>query len=211
MNNTIQTLAADLKPVKNPLHPGILFVIWSAAALLFLLGAYAFTGWFRPNVITELATSPRYLLQTIVGFTLVFSASFLAFQWARPTDGDNTISFWSVVLLLLFYNLIVISEILYPSLPLSEAGYRPFCAIEVLLFSLAPLALMIKFLKFWAPTQLWKTTLVASIGSVGFSMMMMQLACKYDPVHVLVGHLLPFTIVIIVAPKFSRAILGWRK
>lgn len=198
-DDLIAELAQGLRPVRRALAPATFALAWLAGAWLFSVGFLAAGGPMRPGWLAQLAAHPRLQLEFLLGFAAgglaILGAAQLTVPSPRPVSARATpvlglLAAWSATCLWALWDLPV---------PASMAGKREHCYAEILVCA-APLAVA----GFWlarraAPLARTWTGALLGIASASIPAVWMQLACIYDPAHILVFHLAPVGAVAIVA------------
>lgn len=189
----LDELSADLQPVSR-LSTGASVTLWLIASWAFVVAVTFATGDLRPGWLEQIQRSPRFLAECALGLItgiVVFRTGLLLsvpgrLTWRRAVP--FALSFVAVWIGAYLYGLYV------PALEPSMVGKRPGCFRETFLFASVPLALGLLLVARRAPLQrAWVGALVGA-SSAALPALMMQIACMYDPRHILQFHLMPVVI-----------------
>lgn len=199
----LDDLAADLRPVSR-LSTGAAVVLWLVASWAFVVGVTLATGDMRPGWFGQLTQTPRFLFECAIGF----AAGLLAFRTGMLLSVPGRVAWRRAVPAALAWLLVWIGAYVYglvdPALEPSMVGKRPGCFSETFLFASLPLALGLFLVARRAPLRrAWVGALVGA-ASAALPALMMQVACMYDPKHILQFHLSP-----VVVMAFVGAGIGW--
>ncbi len=83
-------------------------------------------------------------------------------------------------------------------------GKRPFCALEIVVWGLPPVLVGLWLLRRRAAFERAWTGALLGAALPG---LLMQLACMYDPAHILLHHLLPIGALIALGAALAPRIL----
>jgi len=203
----IDELAAELTPVRRPPSLAAGFWLWLLASVAFVTAITLATGPMRPGFAAQLAASPRFALESLLGFGAAALAMLGALRLARPGDnplrtralpGLGLLGLWVIALGVGFVS---------PALEPSMLGKRPHCVIETQLYAVPPLLLGLWLLRRLAPLQRVWTGALAGAGAGALPALIMNFACMYAPQHVLFFHLGPAFLVIGVGAWLGSRVL----
>ncbi|MEM7135170.1 MAG: NrsF family protein [Myxococcota bacterium] len=202
----IDQLAAEPRPAKR-LSTGVAIALWLAASCTFVVGATLATGDLRPGVGEQLRDFPRFAAECALGLV----AGIFVFRTGLLLSVPGRLHWRRAVPLALALIALWIGAYVYglwsPALEPSMVGKRPNCFGETFLFSSFPLALGLLLVARRAPLQrAWVGALVGA-ASTSLPALMMQVACMYDPRHILQFHLLPILIVGLVGGAIGSLVL----
>jgi hypothetical protein len=193
----IDELVGDLGPVRRPTSPAVGAGLWLAAAWATVTVMTLATGAMRAGAMGQLAASPRFLLESLLGFVVGAVALHGALAlgtpaphaWRRIAPGLVAASLWVAALAYGLHD---------PALAPSALGARAHCFAETFLYSLPPLALALVMLRGRAALRRGWTAALAGLAAAAVPALMMEFACMYDPVHILTMHLSPVPVVMVV-------------
>jgi hypothetical protein len=176
---------------------------WLAVAALLVGAATLATGPLRPGLLRQLAAEPGFGVDLLLGL-LASGVAVLGLMRLRvpglalgaraATPALAAWAAWAAWQLL---------ELWRSSAPPSTLGQRDGCVVEVLLFSLVPLALALWMARRAAPLERAWTGLLAGLAAGMLPALAMQLACMEAPLHALALHLAP-----VLAVAAAGALLG---
>jgi len=190
-DRTIRTLVDDLTPTGGPVRSGRTALLWWIAAMIATGIVMAVVQPFRPGFVDQLLTTPRFAFE--IGLGLVVSAAMAqaAFRLGIP---DNR-SPWRrargpLVLLAIWLGLFAIA-IFSPELEPSKAGHRPMCYLEILLYAFPSTLAGLFIVRRWLPLEAATVGAWMGLAAGLVPAFLMQLACMFEPMHVITWHLLP--------------------
>lgn len=205
-NELIADLSRDLAPVRKPPNINRLASAWFLVGAVFVVTATHLAGPVRPGAFSQLAAEPRFLLETLLGVVAIVCTSLLAFRGAVPAALTRRFAMAGTVLMLLWLAQYVVG-LAEPALEPSTLGKRGHCSLEVMVYS-APLILAALFLiRRLYPLGFVRTAMSAGLAAGMIPALYMQLACMYEPVHILSFHVFPGLIMALVAAAIA---LVWR-
>jgi len=203
----IATLVGELRPVRRALSPARFALAWLALAWPLSVALIALVGPMRPGWVSQLIGYPRFGLEFLLGVAagvlgilgvarLSIPGPERAFTRAAPALG--AFAGWIAL---------VVVGVWDPALAPSMLGKRPYCVFEIL-WCAAPLVIG----GFWLARRaavFARGSTGALLGAVAAAIpaAWMQLACMYDPAHILALHLAPVALVALVGAALGRWIL----
>lgn len=202
----VERLAADLQPTHR-LSSSAAIVLWLVLSWLFVIIVTFATGDLRPGFSVQLLHSPRFLIECLLGFGVgvfaIRTAVLLALpgrtNWRRAVPGAlGMVALWAVVYV---YGLVD------PALEPSMVGKRPHCFSETLMFSSIPIALGLLLIARRTSIHRGWTGVLLGVSAASLPALMMQIACMYDPKHILLLHLMPVGIMGIIGGILGKIIL----
>ncbi len=190
----VRELADGLRPVRRPLSPLALTILWIAGAWSFVVAATLATGDVRPGAFSQLSASPRFagemLLGLLVGIVAIHSAAELGVP--RPAPPRRRVAL-AMVLMAGWVGAYVYG-LWDPTLEPSMLGKRAGCSFEVLLFAAPPAVAAAWIVRRSLPlARVWTGGIMAAAAAT-VPALLMQLACMYDPAHILSHHLAPIAL-----------------
>lgn len=205
-DDLIANLSSDLAPVRKIPNVNRLAAAWFLLGAVFVVSATHLAGPVRPGAYSQLMTEPRFLLETLLGVMAILWTSLLAFRGAVPAALTHRFALAGAVLMALWLAQYVFG-LLAPALEPSTLGKRGHCSFEVMLYS-APLILVaLFFIRRLYPLGFVRTALSAGLAAGMMPALYMQLACMYEPNHILSFHIFPGLVMALAAAAIA---LVWR-
>lgn len=202
----IANLSRDLKPVSPAPNINILAMLWVLASAIFVVAVTHMTGPVRPGAFSQLASEPRFLLESLLGIAAIFWTSLLAFRAAIPGSLSRKFAAAGFVLMALWLSQYVIG-LFSAALEPSVLGKRSHCFTETLVYSLPPIVIGLFLIRRLYPMRFVQNAMYISLAAAMLPALYMQLACMYEPSHILGFHILP-ALVMVLAGAAIAAI--WR-
>ena len=195
MNSTreqlISTLSADLRPTLRPAGRAATVALWLFGSALFSAGMLLLDGPFRPGFAQQLASSPRFLLESLLGMVTIVSLGVAGLRLAIPDIRPLRERIgWPLVLLAAWLALYAYG-FHTPSLPPSMDGKRAQCLLESALVGVPALIWGLGLARRWWPLHGAWTGLLLGCASGAMPALLMQWACMYSPAHIFLYHLGP--------------------
>jgi len=186
----ISNLSSKLEPVSAPPNINRLALVWFASSAIYVVAVTQLFGPIRPNAITQLGTEPRFALETMMGVAAILWFSLLAFRSAIPAALSRQFAVAGMVLMALWLAQYVIGFV-SPTLEPSSLGARHHCYIETMVYSLPVILTGLFFVRRLYPLRPVRTAMSISLVAGMLPALYMQLACMYEPAHILAFHILP--------------------
>lgn len=203
----IESLSRDLAPVRRPPSVNLLASIWFLAGAVFVIAAIHLAGPVRPGAFSQLATEPRFLVETMLGVVAILWTSLVAFRGAVPAALTSRFALAGSVLLL-FWLAQYVFGLVEPALEPSELGKRGHCSLEVMIYSVPLILVALYFIRRLYPLGFVRTAMSAGLAAGMMPALYMQLACMYEPVHILSFHIFPGLMMALAAAAMA---LVWRR
>lgn len=199
----IDSLATDLQPVHR-LRVGATVALWLIVAWAFVWVMTLATGDLRPGFVDQLRQSPRYVVECALGFV----AGAMLFHVAILLSVPGAISrpraaLLAIGILVVWFGAFAVG-LAYPALEPSMLGKRPHCFVETFAFSTVPMLLGVWLIARRLPLARGATGALVGGAAASIPAAIMQIACMYDPTHILQYHL---SVVLIVGA--AGAFIGW--
>ncbi len=187
----VRELADGLRPVRRTLSPRSLSLLWLIGAWVFVGAVTLATGAMRPGVLSQLAASPRFLVEIALGLL----AGVAAIRAAAELGVPDVLPPWRraapALLLMAGWLSVYVYGLWNPALEPSMLGKREGCYLEVLGFAAPPLVAALWLIRRAAPLARVWTGAIAGAAAAAIPGLMMQLVCMYEPAHILSYHLAP--------------------
>jgi hypothetical protein len=186
----IGNLVGDLTPVRHAGQTWRSWLVWLAIASLYSAAIVLVTGTVRGNGLTALLDVPAYALEILAATVAIALLSRTALRTAIPDDRSWPRRVALPVLALAAWLAFVVWGLLVePALPASIQDQRPHCFSQALMFSVPSLGLMLWLARGLLPLSPRVTAALAGAAAAALPAVLMQIACKYEPVHALAYHL----------------------
>lgn len=186
----IANLSKDLAPVSPPPNINKVAVVWFLLSAIYVIAVTHVFGPLRSNALSQLATEPRFLLETMLGVAAIFWTSLLAFRSAVPAFLTKRFAIVGMVLMVLWLAQYVIGFI-SPALEPSRLGKRTYCYFETLVYALPVILSGLFLVRRYYPLRPVRTAMFIGLSAGMMPALYMQLACMYEPAHILSFHILP--------------------
>jgi hypothetical protein len=187
----IAQLGADLRPVTKPAGGAAVLALWLLGGGAMSLCALLLAGPFRSGSMQQLAASPRFLLESLLGVVTIVALGVAGLRLAIPTITPlRSRVAWPLVLLAAWLALYAYG-FHAPSLPPSMDGKRAHCVLEAAVDGLPALLWGLWLARRWWPLHGAWTGGLLGLSAGAMPALLMQLACMYSPSHIFLFHLLP--------------------
>jgi len=186
----ISSLSSKLEPVSPPPNINRLAMAWFALSAIYVVAVTQLFGPIRLNAIAQLGTEPRFALETMLGVAAILWFSLLAFRSAIPAALSRQFAAAGLILMALWLAQYVIG-LVSPALEPSRLGNRQHCYIETMVYSLPVILAGLFFVRRLYPLRPVRTAMSISLVAGMLPALYMQLACMYEPTHILAFHILP--------------------
>lgn len=184
----LASTAAPVRPVGRLTGP---VLVWLMVTSLLALGAMLLTGPFRSGAFQQLLVDPRRLCETLLGTGAVIALAVAAFNSAIPGRLSRVRQHGLPIFLLLVWIGAYLLAWMEPGAVHSMAGKRAHCWLEALLYGLPGLLLGCLALRRLFPLHGARSGLLFGLAAGAVPAVLMQLACMWEPGHILVFHILP--------------------
>jgi hypothetical protein len=186
----IKSLSHELAPVPRPPNVGALAGAWVLASAVYVVFMTKLLGPVRPGALSQLISEPRFLLETLLGVLSIAWIGLVAFRAAVPAALTRKFAAAGFVLMALWLAQYVVG-LVNPSLEPSTLGKRGYCFIETLAYAVPPILAALFFIRRLYPLNYIRTAMSVGLAAGMIPALYMQLACMYEPVHILGLHVLP--------------------
>lgn len=198
----INALSKDLQPI-TPRNSVVLpALLWFVVSWIYVVTLSLYLGPLRPGALESLIQSPQFAIESLVG--LISGALFclIAFQEAIPGRRHPWLV-WLAFLSALLWISCYIAGLSFPAIEPSWDGKRAHCVLEAYLYSGPPLIIGYRLIYQRYPLNSLQAGIFLAISAGMLPALFMQIACMYDPLHILTHHIAPISIIIV-----SGALLG---
>ena len=194
----ITKLSRGLTPVKPPPDLNKLGVAWFLLSAIYVVAITQFFGPMRTGALTQLATEPRFLLETMLGVAATLWISLLAFRSSVPAALSKQFALAGLVLMALWLFQYVIG-VFNPTLKPSTLGVRHHCYLETMLYALPVILAGLYLVQRLHPLRPMHTAMFIGLVAGMLPALYMQIACMYDAIHILTFHILPGLLMVAVS------------
>lgn len=164
--------------------------LWLVGSLVYVWTLTWLLGPFRPGVSEQLASHPRFVLEMVFGVGAFVCLAIAAFRDAVP-GFDSRLPRTLGWMLAVGWLSNFLAGYFAPMLEPSMLGKREHCALEAYLYSLPPTLVAIWLQRHRFPLEPVRAATLAALAAGMMPAVIMQLACMYEPTHILQGHVLP--------------------
>lgn len=202
----IAQLSRDLAPVSPAPNINNLAMVWILLSAVYVVAVTYLFGPVRPGAFSQLATEPRFLLESVLGLAAIVGTSMLAFRAAIPGALTRQFAAAALVLMALWLAQYVIG-LASPALEPSVLGKRNHCFIETMIYALPPILAGLFLIRRLYPLRFVRTAMSISLAAGMLPALYMQLACMYEPSHILALHILPGLLMVLAGAAIAAL---WR-
>jgi len=203
----IANLSRDVAPVSPAPRVNKLGMTWFLLSATYVVVATHMIGPARSGAFSQLATEPRFLMETLLGAAAILWTSLLAFRAAIPAALTRQFAAVGLVLMALWLAQYVIG-LVSPALEPSMVGKRNHCYYETMIYALPPILIGLFLIRRLYPLRYLRTAMWLSLAAGMLPALYMQLACMYEPVHILSFHILPGLLMALAGAAIA---LLWRQ
>ena len=184
-------------------------ILWFFTSWIYVIALSLYLGPLRSGALESLLTSPQFAFESFVG--LISGALFclIAFQESIPGLRHKWLIYLSYFSALLWISCYVV-DLSFPAIEPSRVGKRAHCVLEAYLYNIPPLIAGYLLIYRRFPLDSIRAGIFIGISAGMLPALFMQLACMYEPQHILTHHLGP-SLVVIVAGAMLGLIFKKRK
>lgn len=189
----IATLRADLSPAPALGSVRGIGLLWLLVSVIYVFVLSAVLGPFRPGFVAELFSVSRFSLEMVLGLAAL--CCFIGVALLESVPGRQVARLRKFGWLLFGIWLVqFVVGFVAPALEPSMLGKRDHCALEAYLYSVPPLVWLIYLQRRRYVLNPTRAVLHSALAAGLVPALMMQIACMYEPGHILVYHVLPIGI-----------------
>lgn len=203
----IANLSRDVAPVSPAPAVNTLAITWFALSALYVVVATHMFGSVRAGAFSQLATEPRFLLESLLGAAAILWTSLLAFRAAIPAALTRQFAAGGFVLVALWLAQYAIG-LVSPTLEPSMVGKRSHCYFETMIYALPPILVGVYLIRRLYALRYVRTAMLLGLAAGMLPALYMQLACMYEPVHILFLHVLPGLLMVLAGAAVAAL---WRQ
>lgn len=198
----IEELSRDLPPVRPSPNVNALAMLWLIASAVFVVMVTWLAGPVRTGAFGQLAAEPRFLLETVLGVVAIGWLGLAAFRAAVPGALTRRFAVAGFVLLAFWLAQYVVG-LVNPALQPSDLGERHRCYLETAVYALAPILAGVILVRRLYPLRYLRTAMSLALAAGMIPALYMQIACMYEPSHILQFHILPGLSMVLVGAAVS--------
>jgi len=202
----ISNLSRDLAPVSPAPNINILAMVWILLSAIYVVAVTRLFGPVRSGAYSQLATDPRFLLESMLGLAAIFWISLLAFRASIPGVLTRRFAAGGLILMALWLAQYVIG-LVSPALEPSMLGKRAHCFMETMIYAVPPILLGLFLIRRLYPLRFVRTAMSIGLAAGMLPALYMQLACMYEPSHILVFHIFPGLLMVLAGAAIAAL---WR-
>ncbi len=202
----IAELSRDLEPVRPAYNANAKGMAWLLVSAIFVVATIHVAGPIRSGAFSQLVNEPRFLLESLLGIAAIAWVGLAAFRAAIPAALSKPFAAAGLILMALWLAQYLIG-LVSPALEPSELGKRPHCYYETMAYSLPVLVIALVWIRRFYPLNFVRTSMMLGLAAGMLPALYMQLACMYEPVHILGFHLLPGLLMVLVGALIA---VFWR-
>mgnify|MGYP001812492977 FL=1 len=203
----IADLSRDVAAVSPAPPVNRLGVAWFVMSAVYVVVATHIIGPGRASAFSQLATEPRFLMESLLGAAAILWTSLLAFRAAIPAALTRQFAAAGFVLLALWLAQYVIG-LVSPALEPSMVGKRGHCYYETMIYALPPILVGVFIIRRLYALRFVRTAMSLSLAAGMLPALYMQLACMYEPAHILSLHILPGLLMVLAGAAIAAL---WRQ
>lgn len=195
----IDKLTHDLTPVGSTTPTLRQAMLWWLGSWIYVAVLSWWVQPFRPGALGQLRANPQFAIETLIGLAAGLLVALLAFSQAVPGATRSWLKPAAIVLTAIWIGG-YLGGLAAPALVPSMDGKRALCFLEVAIHAALPLLtgwLLLRRGFFLTPQR---TGLAIGAAAGMLPGLLMQLACLYQPAHILSHH---------IAPIAVTALSGW--
>lgn len=188
--SVIDRLVADLSPVDPPGRLPLLAAFWFLGSWVWVVAATLMMGPMRPGSLQQLVHEPHFGLETLAGLLAGAVVAWIAFAETVPGRSRRPI-FLAAMSLTAIWLASHIIGFAYPALEPSMLGKRPYCVFETLIYAIPPVLAGLWLARRRYVLRSSKAGALIGLAAGMMPALFMQLACMYEPSHIMTFHIIP--------------------
>jgi len=203
----ITDLSRNVAPVAPARRVNMLAMTWFLLSAIYVVVTTHMIGPARPGAFVQLITEPRFLAECLLGATAILWVSLLAFRAAIPAALTRQFAAVGLVLMALWLAQYLIG-LVSPALEPSMVGKRNYCYLETMVYAVPPILAGLFLIRRLYPLRYVRTAMSLSLAAGMLPALYMQLACMYEPAHILSLHILPGLLMVLAGAAIASL---WRQ
>jgi hypothetical protein len=202
----ILSLSRDLEPVSRVPSVNMLALGWLLVSAVCVVAMIHLMGPIRPGAYSQLVSEPRFLFENLLGATAIAWVGLAAFRAAIPAALSKSFAATGLILVALWLAQFLVG-LVSPALEPSQLGKRDYCWLETIAYSIPAILIALFGVRRLYPLRYVRTAMTLSLAAGMLPALYMQLACMYEPKHILVLHLLPGLSMVLIGAAIAAL---WR-
>ncbi|MFT4823020.1 MAG: hypothetical protein ACJAUG_001180 [Halioglobus sp.] len=196
-NAFIDGLAADLAPTGPPRNIDRLAIVWLIMSTVYVAVVGHLLGPIRPDALAQLVNEPRFAIESLLGVVAIAMTGLCAFRATIPGAlSKRFVVITAGVMVLWLMNYVV--GLFNPTLAPSMLGKREHCSWETWFYAAPPALAALLIARGLFPLQPAGTAAGIGLAAGMIPALYMQIACMYEPRHILEFHVLPGLVVAVI-------------
>jgi hypothetical protein len=188
----IETLCNELGITHRVGKTWDMILFWLVLNFLIAFVLVYLGGPFRDGSLRQAGENIQFLLESIIGLVAIIALGITAIRSGIPAGGSFSRRYAPALLVLLVWIGFYFVGIWHPALEPSMVGKRDnLCYLETLIYGLPSLLVGLYLLsRLWPTNGGWSGLMVGLVAGMTPALLM-QFACMYIPLHIIMHHLLP--------------------
>ncbi len=203
IEDTIQSLTSDLKPVRPALSPQRLAALWLLVCTVFVVAITQYIAPIRVGAWQQLVSTPRFALETVTAILAVICFALIVFRSSFPGMHYRRLVGCGLVMLALWVTQYLVG-LWRPAISPLPLGERHWCWLEIIVYSLPLMVLALLMTRHLYPMTPLLTACSYCLAGGILPAVYMQLACMYEASHILIFHILPGLSMTLLGFLFAR-------
>jgi hypothetical protein len=203
----IADLSRDVAAVSPAPAVNTLGIAWFVLSAVYVVVATHIFGPARVGAFSQLAAEPRFLMESLLGAAAILWTSLLAFRAAVPAALTRQFAVGGLVLMSLWLAQYLIG-LVSPALEPSMVGKRSHCYYETMIYALPPILVGVFLIRRLYALRFVRTAMSLGLAAGMLPALYMQLACMYEPAHILTMHILPGLLMVLAGAAIASL---WRQ
>ena len=203
----IANLSRDVAPVSPAPPVNTVGMVWFGLSAVYVVVMTHIIGPTRAGAFSQLATEPRFLMESLLGVAAILWTSLLAFRAAIPAALTRQFAVGGLVLMTVWLAQYLIG-LVSPALEPSMVGKRNHCYYETMIYALPPILVGVFLIRRLYALQFVRTAMLVGLAAGMLPALYMQLACMYEPTHILSLHILPGLLMVLAGAAIASV---WRQ
>ena len=189
-SDLIASLSGQLEPVKPAPDINFVAMVWLLFSAVYLVAVTHWFGPIRSTALDQLALYPRFALESLAGLVAIVLVCLAAFRAVVPGLASSRLVTVAAGLTLLWIGSYIVG-LASPALEPSMLGKRDHCFLETVVYAVPPLLAALYLGRRFYPLRPLRTAASLGLAAGMMPALYMQIACMYEPGHILAFHIAP--------------------